>query len=126
MVKKGIVKKIIDDKILVEVLTDEELRSCNSNCESCKFKDKLFLVDAFVPVKENDVVEIYIENWKFFISTFVTFVLPLILFITGIFLGRGNELIGLLYGGIFVAISLFFAYIFDKHYNARVIITKVI
>lgn len=123
MTKKGIVKKVIGEEILVEILEDET--HCDYQCEGCNKKNKLFLADTTIPVKENDVVELFIENYKFLICTFVTFILPLILFMVGIFLGRGNEIKGLLLGGIFVAFALIFAYIFDKHFKAKVIISKV-
>jgi len=124
MVKKAIIRKIIEDKALVEIIEDAE--HCDFNCEGCEQKNKLLLADATIPVKENDVVEIFVENYKFFISTFVTFILPLILFILGLFLGRGNEIKSLLFGGIFVAFALIFAYIFDKHFKAKVTIERVL
>jgi len=123
MTKQAIIRKIIIDKALVEIIEDAE--KCNFKCEGCELKNKLLLSDLNIPVKENDVVEIYIENYKLFISTFVTFILPLILLIFGLFLGRGNEIKSLLFGGIFVAIALIFAYIFDKYFKAKVTITKV-
>lgn len=126
MVKKGIVRKVIDDKALVEVVGEEDLKTCDFNCEGCKFKNKVLLVDASISVSENDIVELFIENGKLFVSTFITFVLPLLSFMLGIFLGGKNELRSLLLGGIFVAIALIFAYIFDKHFNVRIIIKRVI
>jgi len=124
MVKKGIVRKVIADKILVEIINDTT--QCNYKCDDCKLKDKLFLVETPIPVRENDVVELFVENYKLFMSIFVTFILPLILFIIGIFLGKENEIKGLLIGGIFVAFALIFAYIFDKHFKARIIVSKVL
>lgn len=124
MVKKGIIRKIIEDKALVEIIDDTE--HCDFNCEGCGQKNRLFLADTAISVKENDVVEIYVENYKFFISTFITFIMPLILLILGLFLGRGSEIKSLLFGGIFVAFALIFAYIFDKHFKAKVTIAKVL
>jgi positive regulator of sigma E activity len=136
MTKMGIIRSFVDGQVLVEVVDEEKLESsackpssCGS-CESCG-KQKVDLADLPDSDLKNELkqglwVEVLADNTKYTIAVLVTFVLPIIMLLIGIWLGQGNEIKSLLLGGLLFAFSLIFAYIFDKSFKAKVKITKVI
>lgn len=133
MTNRGIVRQLVSDKeALVELIGKEKIEkmdchtsSCES-CETCGKKNKFLLADYSEIVFVGDVVEIYTETSKYNVAVFVTFILPLIMLFIGIALGKGNETKSLIWGLILFAFSLIFAYIFDKSFKAKVIVSKVI
>jgi len=133
MTNRGIVRQLVNEKEALVELTGKDkaekidchTSSCES-CESCGKKNKFLLADFTEKVQVGDVVIIYTETYKYNLAVFVTFILPLIMLFIGIAIGRGNEMKSLIWGGILFAFSLIFAYIFDKSFKAKVIISKVI
>lgn len=137
MNKIGIVRNSLSGQgVLVEIVDEEKLESsaCKpSSCTTCESCGKKKFVVADIPIDLSDKplqvgqwVEVYTATSQYTIAVIVTFILPLILLFFGIWLGRGDEKKSLLFGLLLFAFSLFFAYIFDKSFKAKVIITKVI
>ena len=127
MIKKAKVIRIIDKQAIVEILNDIDFESeCNNNCSECKNKKNQFLADIKTETNEGDIVELYINGYKMFISIILTFLLPLALFVLGLVIGGINNIKGVIFGLLFVAISLIFTYIFDKYFSAKVYISRIL
>lgn len=139
MTKNGVVRSFVENQVLVEIVDEEKLssHSCNPNtcstCESCG-KKKFVIADLPEALPKENIqigmwVEVLADNIKYSIAVLITFVLPLIMLFVGFYIGmrlnKGSETKGLLVGGILLAFSLIFAYIFDKSFKASVKITKV-
>jgi positive regulator of sigma E activity len=136
MTKIGIIRQVIEKQVLVEVVDEDKLESsaCKpsscSSCESCG-KKRFVLADFPELPLEKELtpglwVEVFSDATKYNIAVVVTFILPIVMLLLGIWIGNGNEIKSLLLGGLLFAFSLIFAYIFDKSFKAKVKITKVI
>jgi positive regulator of sigma E activity len=136
MTKIGIIRQVIEKQVLVEIVDESKLESsaCKpsscSACESCG-KQKFVLADFPDSTLEKELVpglwvEVFSDASKYTIAVGVTFILPIVMLLFGIWLGNGNEIRSLILGGLLFAFSLIFAYIFDKSFKAKVKITKVI
>ena len=127
MIKKAKVIRIIDKQAIVEILNDIDFENeCNNDCSGCKNKKNQLLVDIKTETNEGDIVELYIDGYKMSISILLTFILPLVLFALGLIIGGINNIKGVIYGLLFVAISLIFTYIFDKYFSAKVYISRIL
>jgi positive regulator of sigma E activity len=137
MTKLGIIRSFVADQgILVEVVDEEKIESsaCKpsscSSCESCG-KKKFVLADYPDQIPRENLlvgkwVEVYSDATHYTVAVIVTFILPIIMLLIGIWLGNGNEIKSLILGSILFAFSLIFAYIFDKSFKAKVKVTKMI
>ncbi len=130
----GIVKKTLTNKAWVQILEDSPVEdvstqaSCScSTCAGCHTQKDHCLVDLDLPVKEGDKVELFLETHKLYITAFIAFALPVIALIVGLWVTRSFENSINKWGlvGLFLAISFFIAYIFDKQNKAKVKIIKV-
>lgn len=134
MERIAIVRKLIDEKqgkVLVEFLQENELsNTCApdqcSSCSQCSKQSKFMLTDAGLPVALGDKVVVYFPTYRYFLAISLTFILPIVLLLFGIYLGHGNEKLSFIYGGLFFAFSLLLAYIVDKKIKVRVIITRIL
>jgi len=127
LIKKAKVIRIIEKQAIVEILNDIDAETdCSHDCSECKNKNNQFLVDVNMEINEKDIVELYINGYKMFISILLTFILPLLLFTLGLMIGGINNIKGIIFGLLFVAISLIFTYIFDKYFSAKVYISKIL
>lgn len=140
MIKNGVVRSFVEEQVLVEIVDEDKLGSSSckpsscSTCESCGNK-KYVLAELPDSIGKEDIhpgiwVEVFSDNIKYSIAVTITFILPIIMLLFGIWLGTRvgmkNEIMSLILGGILFAFSLIFAYIFDKSFKAKVKITKVI
>lgn len=95
---------------LAEVLIKKE-SACSENCASCGMCDMSKVRKAKVynecSAVVGDTVEIYLESWKTILLSFITFILPIIIFTLSFALIK-NELI---LAAIFVAGFIISAYI---------------
>ncbi len=134
MKRIGIVKKTLTNKAWVQILEDTNVddiateSSCScSTCAGCHTQKDHCLVDLDRPVNEGDKVELYLETNKLYLTAFIAFILPVVALIGGLWLTRDIENTLFKWGmvGLFLAISFFIAYIFDKKNKAKVKITNV-
>lgn len=133
----GIIRSFVAEQgVLVEVVDEEKFESSTckpsscSTCESCG-KKKYVLADYPDLILKEELklgqwVEVFSDTSKYTIAVVVTFILPVVMLLIGIWLGRESEIKSLILGGILFAFSLIFAYIFDKSFKAKVKIMKVI
>lgn len=85
MQSKALVTRLIDNKAEIMVMRSEACGSCSA-CNACHAKPGLHLIENKLSAKEGDFVLVDMEDKVFFKNIAWLYVLPLILFIAGIYI----------------------------------------
>ncbi|HOI24966.1 MAG TPA: SoxR reducing system RseC family protein [Caldisericia bacterium] len=135
MMRKGLVKKTLGDKVWVEILKDHPLddisqhSSCScSSCAGCHTQENHVLVDTSIEVQPGDRVELHLESWKLFTTAIIAFILPVFSLIFALWISRDYQVAIQKWALVlsFLAFSFLIAYIFDKFNKAKVKLVKVL
>lgn len=128
----GIVTEVTEKNVKARV---KRTTACGENCGSCggactaTYIDVLALNKACA--KTGDRVEIEIANKKVLSVAFLVYIMPLICLIIGDIIGNylfSNELLSILSGIVFMAVSFFLVKIVDRKSadNYTLIVTKIL
>jgi positive regulator of sigma E activity len=135
MMRKGLVKKKIGDKVWVEIIKDipsddlSQHSSCScSSCAGCHTQENHVLVDTSIDVQPGDRVELHLEAWKLISTASITFILPVFSLILALWISRDYQISFQKWALVlsFLAFSFLIAYIFDKLNKAKVKLVKVL
>ncbi len=129
MEQVGFVKKVIGDKIELEV---RRVSGCGSGCNSCSSSCEVAPHNIILPNKLNakvgDFVEVKGEVGNILKYTFIVYMIPFAAVILGIILGNSYfknngysayELLSFLTGIIFLALSYFIIKIIDNRISKK-------
>lgn len=129
MEQVGFVRKIIDDKVELEI---KRVSGCGDNCKgcgnSCDVPAHIITLPNKINAKIGDFVELKGEPKKLLKYALIVYMIPFLFLIVGIvlgnnyFKGKGNpnyEVLSFLTGLVSIIISYFFVRIIDKSISKK-------